>query len=115
MKNAILAATALIVAACSSPEEAVWSVADGAYERISATTTQNGEVTENNQLEMKIYSGGRYMFAALDNDGVANMGCGEAQWNEDGTMTEKPMFQGSMAVNDVSYSLAMAKSDAGFS
>ena len=115
MKKFFAASFVVALAACSSPEEAVWSVADGAYERTSATITQNGELTENNQLEMKIYSGGRYMFAALDNDGVANMGCGEARWNDDGTMTEMPMYQGGMAVNDISYRLAMAESEAGFS
>lgn len=59
MKKFFAASFVVALAACSTPEEVAWSVADGAYERTSATTTQKGEVTENNQLEMKIYSGGR--------------------------------------------------------
>lgn len=115
----IAVACSLMAIACSSPQDEVVEapsvVADGAYSLTHSTWTYADTVVEYEPQQIKIYSGGRYMFATWNSTTNAPAIGAGAAWSEHGMLYEQPYYGASGATDSSqTFELNIATTEAGF-
>jgi len=118
-KYALFLALGFLAWSCAAPEQEAETTTpvpeDGAYSLTNATWTYADTAVESEPQQIKIYSGGRYMFVTLNSTtNSPAMGAGAA-WSENGMMYKQPYHDAEGAKDSSqTFELGITTTDEGF-